>query len=86
MLTYTLENNKIVVKDTEEVKSETITLDEFLNEEFENLTGVPLIINTSFNLRGEPIVCAPEDAISCFKRSEMDYLVLGNFVISRMGN
>ncbi len=57
-----------------------------LIKEFENLTGVPLIINTSFNLRGEPIVCAPEDAISCFKRSEMDYLVLGNFVISRMGN
>ena len=51
-----------------------------LIKEFENLTGVPILINTSFNLRGEPIVCTPEDAISCFKRSQMDCLVLGNYV------
>lgn len=54
-----------------------------LIKEFDNITGIPIIINTSFNLRGEPIVCAPEDAIDCFQRSKMDYLVLGNFVIQR---
>ena len=54
-----------------------------LIKEFENITGIPMIINTSFNLRGEPIVCAPEDAISSFKKSEMDCLVLGNYVINK---
>lgn len=54
-----------------------------LIKEFENLTGVPLIINTSFNLRGEPIVCSPEDAARSFKASQMDCLVLGNFVTER---
>ena len=54
-----------------------------LIKEFENITGVPVIINTSFNLRGEPIVCTPEDAISCFQRSQMDCLVLGNYVIEK---
>jgi carbamoyltransferase len=54
-----------------------------LIKEFENITGVPLIINTSFNLRGEPIVCAPEDAISSFKRSQLDCLGLENFIIER---
>ncbi len=52
-----------------------------LIKEFENITGVPLIINTSFNLRGEPMVCNPEDALSCFQRSSMDCLVLGNYVV-----
>ncbi len=50
---------------------------------FENITGTPLLINTSFNLKGEPIVCTPQDAISCFKRSQMDYLVLGNYVAEK---
>ena len=54
-----------------------------LIKEFENITGIPMVINTSFNLRGEPIVCTPEDVISCFQRSQMDYLVLGNYVIER---
>jgi len=57
-----------------------------LIKEFENITGIPVIINTSFNLRGEPIVCTPDNAIDCFQRSEMDYLVLGNFVIKRPNN
>jgi carbamoyltransferase len=48
--------------------------------EFKKLTGLPLILNTSFNLRGEPIVCTPRDAIDCYQRSSMDYLVLGNFI------
>jgi carbamoyltransferase len=42
-----------------------------------------VIINTSFNVRGEPIVCSPEDAYRCFMRTEMDYLVMGSFVIDR---
>jgi carbamoyltransferase len=54
-----------------------------LIKEFENITGIPVIINTSFNLRGEPIVCTPENAIDSFQKSKMDCLVLGNFVIER---
>jgi carbamoyltransferase len=50
-------------------------------KEFENLTGCPLVVNTSFNVRGEPIVCTPEDAYRCFMRTEMDVLVLGNMLL-----
>ena len=42
-----------------------------------------MIINTSFNVRGEPIVGTPEDAYRCFMRTEMDYLVLGSFLLSK---
>ncbi|MEJ2628245.1 MAG: carbamoyltransferase, partial [bacterium] len=45
--------------------------------------GCPLIINTSFNVRGEPIVCTPEDAYLCFRRTNMDYLIMGNFLIEK---
>ncbi len=45
---------------------------------FENLTGSPVLVNTSFNVRGEPIVCTPEDAYRCFMRTEIDLLALGN--------
>jgi len=48
---------------------------------FEKRTGCPVLINTSFNVRGEPIVCTPEDAYRCFLRTEMDVLVLGNHVL-----
>jgi carbamoyltransferase len=44
---------------------------------FEALTGCPVLVNTSFNVRGEPIVCTPEDAYRCFMRTEMDVLVVG---------
>ena len=44
---------------------------------FYRKTGCPVIVNTSFNVRGEPIVCTPEHAYKCFMRTEMDYLVLG---------
>ncbi len=47
-----------------------------LIQRFEALTGCPLLVNTSFNVRGEPIVCTPEDAYRCFLRTEMDYLVI----------
>jgi carbamoyltransferase len=52
-------------------------------QEFDKLTGCGVIINTSFNVRGEPIVCTPEDAYRCFMRTEMDYLVLGSFILSK---
>jgi len=45
--------------------------------------GCPLIVNTSFNVRGEPIVCSPEDAYLCFMRTEMDYLIIGNFLLDK---
>ena len=54
-----------------------------LLKEFKRLTGCPVIINTSFNIRGEPIVCTPEDAYKCFMRTEMDYLVMGNCILSK---
>lgn len=51
--------------------------------EFEKRTGCGVIINTSFNVRGEPIVCTPEDAYRCFMRTEMDFLVLGPFILDK---
>jgi carbamoyltransferase len=48
---------------------------------FERLTGCAVLVNTSFNVRGEPIVCAPSEAFACFMRTEMDALVLGDFVL-----
>lgn len=50
---------------------------------FYELTGVPCLINTSFNLKGEPIVCTPSDAIDCYRRSNIDILVLGNFFLEK---
>ena len=50
---------------------------------FEEKTGCAVIINTSFNVRGEPIVCTPEDAYKCFMRTNMDYLVLGNYILNK---
>jgi carbamoyltransferase len=50
---------------------------------FKELTGTPVIINTSFNVRGEPIVCTPHDAYTCFMRTEMDYLFLGSFMLDK---
>ena len=52
-------------------------------KKFEDKYGCPVIINTSFNVRGEPIVCAPEDAYTCFMRTNMDYLLIGNFLIEK---
>src|SRR6185437_2959072 len=54
-----------------------------LLEAFDRLTGCPVLVNTSFNVRGEPIVCTPEDAYRCFLRTEMDYLVVGNFLLAK---
>ena len=54
-----------------------------LIQRFKAITGCPVIINTSFNVRGEPIVCAPEEAYRCFMRTEMDYLVMGSYLLSK---
>lgn len=54
-----------------------------LIHEFYQLTGCPIIINTSFNVRGEPIVCTPEDAYRCFMRTNMDYLVMDTFLLDK---
>jgi carbamoyltransferase len=54
-----------------------------LIRQFEARTGCGVLVNTSFNVRGEPIVCTPEDAYRCFMRTEMDYLVLGNFLLAK---
>jgi carbamoyltransferase len=54
-----------------------------LIKEFDELTGCAVLVNTSFNVRGEPIVCSPEDAYRCFMRTHIDYLVLGPFMLDK---
>lgn len=54
-----------------------------LLDEFQKLTGCPILVNTSFNVRGEPPVCTPSEAYACFMRTEMDYLAIGNFLLSK---
>lgn len=54
-----------------------------LLEAFESLTKCPLLVNTSFNVRGEPIVCTPEEAYRCFMRTEMDYLVMESVLLAK---
>jgi carbamoyltransferase len=50
---------------------------------FEALTGCPVIVNTSFNVRGEPIVCTPEDAFHCFMGTELETLAVGNCLLRK---
>jgi carbamoyltransferase len=57
-----------------------------LLEAFERKTGSPVIINTSFNVRGEPIVCTAEEAYRCFLNTDMDALVVGNFLLLKEEN
>lgn len=54
-----------------------------LISEFKHLTGCPVLVNTSFNVRGEPIVCTPEDAFRCFMGTELDWLVIGNCILEK---
>jgi carbamoyltransferase len=65
------------------VHAETNPLYHALLRRFEALTGCPVLVNTSFNVRGEPIVCTPRDAYLCFMRTEMDALVLGPYVLGK---
>lgn len=67
---------------------QTVSKEDNLNyyeviKEIDRLTGCPMIINTSFNVRGEPIVCTPQDAFKCFMRTNMDYLVVGNYLLDK---
>lgn len=50
---------------------------------FKSITGVPMLVNTSFNIRGEPIVDSPRDAIRCFLGTGIDLLVLGNYIVRK---
>jgi carbamoyltransferase len=65
------------------VSAETNPRYHALIKAFHERTGYGIIINTSFNVRGEPIVCTPEDAYRCFMRTEMDYLVLGSYLLDK---
>jgi carbamoyltransferase len=65
------------------VRRETNPLYYDIINAFYERTNCPVIVNTSFNVRGEPIVCTPEDAYRCFMRTEMDYLVLENFILDK---
>jgi carbamoyltransferase len=65
------------------VHAETNPVYHALLSRFHALTGCPVLVNTSFNVRGEPIVCTPLDAYLCFMRTEMDTLVLGSFLLEK---
>jgi len=65
------------------VSAETNPLFHRLLAQFKALTGCPVLVNTSFNVRGEPIVCTPEDAFRCFMGNELDLLVVGNCVLEK---
>ena len=54
-----------------------------LISKFKEKTGCPVLVNTSFNVRGEPIVNSPSDAFKCFMGTELDYLVIGNFILDK---
>jgi carbamoyltransferase len=65
------------------VNQETNPLYHQMLTQFYEKYGCPVIVNTSFNVRGEPIVCTPEDAYLCFMRTEMDYLIMGNYLLDK---
>ncbi len=65
------------------VHKETNERFRILLDAFKKQTGCGLVVNTSFNVRGEPIVCSPEDAYRCFMRTEMDYLVINDFLFDK---
>jgi carbamoyltransferase len=65
------------------VHSQTNPLFHRLLSRFKALTGCPVLVNTSFNVRGEPIVCTPDDAFRCFMGNELDLLVVGNCVLQK---
>ena len=65
------------------VTEETNPLYYGMIKKFDEKYGTPVIINTSFNVRGEPIVCSPEDAYMCFMRTNMDYLIMGHYLLNK---
>lgn len=90
MFTYNVATNKIpaVTHVDSTARIQTVSekgnpLYHMLMKCFYNLTGCPVLLNTSFNVMGEPIVCTPQDAINTFIKSGLDYLVIGNFIINK---
>jgi carbamoyltransferase len=65
------------------VRQETNPFYYAILDAFYRTTGCPVLVNTSFNVRGEPIVCTPEDAYRCFARTDMDALVLEDFLLAK---
>jgi carbamoyltransferase len=65
-----------VIRETNEMYYDVI-------KQFSRLTGVPVLLNTSFNVRGEPIVCTPRDAVNCFPKTGLDYLVMGKIFVRK---
>ncbi len=65
------------------VHEDTNPLYHRLISRFKELTGCPIVVNTSFNVRGEPIVCTPEDAFRCFMGTELDVLSIGNLILRK---
>jgi len=65
------------------VHEETNPLYHGLISQFDKITQCPVVVNTSFNVRGEPIVCTPEDAFNCFMGTEMDLLAIGNLILRK---
>jgi carbamoyltransferase len=65
------------------VHKETNPLFHALISEFDRITGCPILVNTSFNVRGEPIVCTPQDAFRCFMGTDLDLLAMGNFLLKK---
>lgn len=65
------------------VHQQTNPLYHALITEFDSITGCPVVVNTSFNVRGEPIVCTPEDAFNCFMGTEMDVLAIGDLILRK---
>ena len=63
------------------VHSKTNSIFYAVISKFKEKTGCPLLVNTSFNVRGEPIICSPTDAFKCFMGTELDVLAIGNFVL-----
>ena len=55
-----------------------------LLKKFKDITGCPILVNTSFNVRGEPIVNTPTDAFNCFMGTELDFLVIGNCILEKI--
>ena len=65
------------------VNSKTNPLYHALLTRFKERTGCPVIVNTSFNIRGEPIVCTPDDAFRCFMGSDIEVLIIGNAILTK---
>ena len=65
------------------VHQETNPIFYSLIKEFYQITGYPILVNTSFNVRGEPIVCDPKDAYRCFMGTDLDILVIGNYILNK---